>query len=103
MRSRWRFWGSRKCFVKLGKLEMSKRNKKKPPYDLSTPPSRSTINLSILNELQKEARHQAKLARTRILPSQADGVTKLISQYPWQFLLATSFLVSVIIELIIKS
>ena len=43
-----------------------------------------------LTQLQYQARVQAKLNASRILPRQADWVTAVIGNYPWQTLIILS-------------
>ena len=55
---------------------------------------------TFLVELQKEAEEQAKLSRTRILPSQLDWLTSAIGNYPWQTVAMLSFATAVLVQLV---
>lgn len=53
-----------------------------------------------LLKLQEEAKFQAKLAHSRLLPAKLDWLTSLVGRYPWQTVLFLSVLVSLTIEVL---
>ncbi len=54
----------------------------------------------LISKLQIEAKTQARLEQSKILPKSADGIAHLISCYPWQSLLISSLATTLLIELI---
>jgi hypothetical protein len=55
---------------------------------------------SFLDQLQLQAKKQAKLHETRLLPRQLDSITSFVGNYPWQVLLALSGITALVIELL---
>lgn len=53
-------------------------------------------------KLQKEAKQQAKIEQQRILPKEVSGVARLINRYPWQTLLISSLLSTVLIKIFLR-
>lgn len=53
-----------------------------------------------LTKLQTEAKQQAKLNQSRILPQELDGLTSFVGRYPWQVLLVSSGLTSLALEIL---
>lgn len=54
----------------------------------------------IISKLQAEAKAQARLEQSRVLPRQAGAAAHLISRYPWQSLLLASLATTLLIELV---
>jgi hypothetical protein len=54
--------------------------------------------LQFIEKLQLEARHQSKLQAHTLLPRELNGVAELIIRFPWQFLLVSSFVSTVMLE-----
>lgn len=55
-------------------------------------------NQEFLTKLQHQAALQAKLNKRRFLPTQFDFLTSLIGRYAWQFLVITSGITALLIE-----
>lgn len=55
--------------------------------------------VDFLSKLKQEAEIQAKLEKTRFLPTELDAVTSFIGRHPWQVLVVSSGLVSIALEL----
>lgn len=55
---------------------------------------------TFLVQLQKEAENQAKLSKTRILPSHLDGLTSLVGRYAWQTVTLASFFTTVAVQIL---
>lgn len=51
-----------------------------------------------LEKLHEEARLQAKLQHTQLLPEQFGWIGSIIGRYPWQFLLITSGITAATLE-----
>lgn len=60
---------------------------------------KSKVN-GFVDRLQTEALKQAQLENTRLLPKNIDWLARLIGTHPWQMLLLTSFLTTILIELL---
>lgn len=53
-----------------------------------------------LEKLKQEAHAQAKLEKTRFIPSELDFVTSFIGKHPWQVLVVASGLTSLFLEVV---
>lgn len=58
---------------------------------------------TFLERLQSQAAKQAVLNKERIFPSQLDGLTSFIGNYPWQTLIVVSILSALCLELVMRS
>lgn len=52
----------------------------------------------LIHELMAQAKQQAQLERTKVLPSQLEGLARLIARYSWQMLIFVSGCTAAIVE-----
>ena len=60
--------------------------------------NRQIKNATLIDKLQKEAKHQARLENKKILSTKLNKLLWFMACYPWQFLLMASFLTTVAFE-----
>jgi len=58
------------------------------------------INIDLINQLQLEAKRQAQLEKSRILPRDLGKLIRLIMYYPWLSILLLSFITTILIGLL---
>lgn len=58
------------------------------------------INIDLINQLQLEAKHQAQLEKSRILPKDFGKFIRLAMYYPWLSILLLSLITTILIGLL---
>jgi hypothetical protein len=53
-----------------------------------------------LTKLQIQAKMQARLEKTRILPHQVDSLASFVGRYSWQSLLIASLITTILLEVV---
>lgn len=57
-------------------------------------------NQNFIEKLEHEAAYQRRLTEHQILPTKLKGVGRLVILYPWQTLLISSLLTTILLKLI---
>lgn len=58
------------------------------------------LQQEFITKLQKQAKIQSKLEKTRLLPRRIDSLASLVARYPWQTILLASALTTLLVEVI---